>query len=660
MPLVVFLGLQHLTSNECSLHTTTSSLVSSPIRVALHSCLQSTHTQCDNIRHLFSALTSPTELPQLAEMYAPPSPVKSGFGTEMAVRPFSYPSAHLCPPSVNHTPSPSTPAKKRFTWNGSYLSLADAGSPTNLISRRRERQSVQLRDVFEVGNGTAELVSPFSGTKVGPEDAADGEKTKSDTHDSSSSLFGSAALDLQRKRKSVGLDAFRLPPATVPELRTSRGFRNSLLFSPNAPSSKFTSPLPARHPFSFTALTFSLQGAMAAKRYSCAHLLALRFSDVEDDGYWEDVRSVIGLLTSALVDASSRLSEALDESEQQKIAEGKPTPEHTRVELEEAGRGDSTYPTHFQDTQPVSIGFAPMPNHISRFAAHIAAITSAMDDARDHLEQCVSALKTGQAEPAKPFMSASQRRFGHVRSLSRPYYAGDGEESNKEEEEDEEPKALQSYERLRRELGLALRECERGRERLLEIVYPPPPILSDDEEEEEEDLPALGHDASDESDKLDPISPRSEVGDTEVRPVAQVIDSSGGADGVDDATAHLLLTSTTQHLPLPGIEEVFEAETGPITPFLRERPKLSREERIKLARSRRESGGGGNRHGLGLSGVEVGGEGKSKIERWGPGGDVVQELKDVIWKVGERKRKLTLVAQATEQEQDPFLDPKET
>jgi len=590
-------------------------------------------------------------------MYAPPSPVKSGFGTEM-IRPFSYPSAHLCPTSVNDTSSPSTPAKKRFTWSGSYLSLADAGSPTNMISRRRERQSTHLRDVFGVGNGNAELVSPFSGTKVGNDDAADEEKTKGDTHDSSSSHFGTAALDLHRKRKSVGLDAFRSPPTTVPELRTSRGFRNSMLFSQNAPSSKFTSPLPARHPLSLTALTSSLQGAMAAKRYSCAHLLALRFSDDEDHGYWEDVRSVIGLLTSALVDASSRLSEALDESEQQKIAEGKPTPESPRVELEEAGQDDSTYLTsvsHLQDTLPAAIGFAPMPNHISRFAAHIAAITSAMDDARDHLEQCVSALKAGQAEPAKPsFMSASQRRLGHVRSLSRPYYTGDGEESK---EDEEEPKSLQSYERLRRELGLALRECERGRERLLEIVYPPPPILSDDEEEEE-DLPALGHDASDESDKLDPISPRSEEGDMEVRPV---INSTGGVEGVDDVTAHLLLTSTTHHLPLPGIEEVFEAETGPITPFLRERPKLSREERIKLARSRRESGGGGNRHGLGLSGVEVpGGEGKLKIERWGPGGDVVQELKDVIWKVGERKRKLTLVAQAGELEQDPFLDPKET
>jgi hypothetical protein len=49
-------------------------------------------------------------------------------------------------------------------------------------------------------------------------------------------------------------------------------------------------------------------------------------------------------------------------------------------------------------------------------------------------------------------------------------------------------------------------------------LFIPLPILSDDEEED--DLPALGHDVSDESDKLDPISPRSEAGDTEVRPVS--------------------------------------------------------------------------------------------------------------------------------------------
>jgi hypothetical protein len=213
-----------------------------------------------------------------------------------------------------------------------------------------------------------------------------------------------------------------------------------MFISPIASSSKFTNPLPARHPLSFTALTFSLQGAMAAKRYACAHLLALRFSDDEDDGYWEDVRSVIGLLTSALVDASSRLSEALDESEQQKISGRKTNTNRTNfgAELDEAGRDDSTYPTSAdvcKTLKPSTIGFAPMPSHISRFAAHIAAITSALDDARDHLEQCVSALKTGQAEPAKPsFMSASQRKVGTCKVAFAALLCIEWEESKEEEE----------------------------------------------------------------------------------------------------------------------------------------------------------------------------------------------------------------------------------
>ena len=551
------------------------------------------------------------------------------------------------------TSLPSTPAKKRFTWSGSYSSLADAGSPTNMINRRRERQSY-LRDVFEVENNNVESVSS-SGTKIRSTEVADAGITKSDT-DSTSSHFGTAALDLQRNRKSVGLDALRSPPMTAPLLRRPRGVRDSLILSTGTSSSKFTSPLPARHPLSFNALTFSLQGAMAAKRYACAHLLALRFLDDEDDVYWEDVRSVVGLLTSALVDASSRLSEALDEGERQKIAEGKPTPSklHFDTELEKSGQDDSTYWTsagRLQGTQAIASGFAPMPSHISRFAAHIAAITSALEDARDHLEQCVSALNAGPDESANPsFISMSQRRLGHIRSLSRPFYAGNVRNGEETREEEEEPKALQAYERLRRELGLALRECERGRERLLEIVYPPPPVLTDDEEE----LPALAHD-SDESDKPDPNSPQSEAEDTEVRPLAQVIDSPGGPESVDDVTAHLLLTSTTHHLPLPGIEEVFEAETGPNVPFLRERSKLSREERIKLSKTKTKNG-----IGLGLNDIGNGGEVKSKVERWGPGGDVVQELKDVIWKVGERRRRMTEVVQAVEHEQDPFVDPKES
>jgi hypothetical protein len=202
-----------------------------------------------------------------------------------------------------------------------------------------------------------------------------------------------------------------------------------------------------------------------------------------------------------------------------------------------------------------------------------------------------------------------------------------------EGEKEELPKALGAYERLRRELGLALRECERGREKLLEIVYTSPTKAVVDDDEEYDDLPALSHDVSDYSDKPDPHSPMSEADD-------QVIDNAV-RESMDDVTAHLLLTST---LPMPGIEEVFEAETGSKALFFRERSKLSREERIKLSKVKRDSGrgGGGVKIGLGLNGIEEEeGSGKVELERWGPGGDVVQELKDVIWKVGERRRKMS-------------------
>jgi hypothetical protein len=104
----------------------------------------------------------------------------------------------------------------------------------------------------------------------------------------------------------------------------------------------------------------------------------------------------------------------------------------------------------------------------------------------------------------------------------------------------------------------------------------------------------------------------------------------------DDVTSHSLQTASSQHLPPPGIEQGFEADSGPGVLFPREKSKLTREERIKLAKVRRERSGGLH---LGLNDLHA--PTSSSIERWGPEGEVVQELKDVIWKVGERRRKMT-------------------
>lgn len=456
---------------------------------------------------------------------------------------------------------------------------------------------------------------------------------------SESNHFGVAALELQRKRKSGALETFRTyPTAYHSPNQSSRGARNSLFVSTTSAASKFTSLQPARHPLSLSALNYAAQAAIAAKRYTCSHLLALRFSDEEDEGYWEDVRSVMGLLTSTFADASSRLLEALDEAEEQSL--------RTQIPISPPVLPRSDDETIFgnQQYKPLKIdakvSFAPMPNHISRFVAHVAAISSALDDARDHLEQCVSALKE-DSSPSSSFSGSQRSR--RSRNFSNVSAA--------KEAEVEVPMALQAYERLRRELGLALRECERGRDRLLEIVNTP--ILSD--EEEFDDLPSLGHDLSDDSDKTDPIPPPLDnESDLTVLVNAGKVSTTmvGDAGGtlIDDATSHLLLTATAKHLPTPGIEEVFEADMGTKAVFLRERPKLTREERIKAARARRESG-----LGLGIAfGSEAGGDDHVEpqkmggIEKWGPGGEVVQELKDVIWKVSEKRRKMADAYQAAQ------------
>ncbi|KAF9479553.1 hypothetical protein BDN70DRAFT_878612 [Pholiota conissans] len=625
------------------IHSSTGASSPSPIRVALHSCLQMTHTQCDNIRHLFSALTSPTHLSQLSEMYAPPSPANSVFETSPRRLSVSSPRLPYQPASL-----PTTPQNKRSTWNGSYSSIAFSGSPTMSIYRRRKRRQANLSDVFQASVSSAPS-SPFVNTTARIEELNDAvldefDSGATDQFPSLPSQFGAAALDLQRKRRSGGMEAFRTPPVNYfsADLRSPPSSRSSMFAS----ASKFTNVQPSRHPLSHSSLNHALQGALAAKRYACSHMLALRFSDEEDEGYWEDVRSVMTLLSSALIDSFSGLGEALIEAEQQTMRDSNPTPVMDQFQ---ASSNDSDAAVHMgQDAGQDSttkwqksssrVSFAPMPNNISRFAAHIAAISSALEDAKEHLDQCVSSLK---ADPSSPSNSSPSKRLRHSRSASKMSVTPDSEESE----------ALQAYERLRRELGLALRECERGRGRLLEIINPP--MAPSDDEEEFDDLPGLANDASDDSDKADPSPFDDEAGAAALAAACcyrPAVVGTEGAEGegatLDDATSHLLLTTSTQHLPLPGIEEVFEADTGAKTTFSRERSRLSREERIKITKARRESGMGLS-IGLGTTaglGDEVAANGLGGVEKWGPGGEVVQELKDVIWKVGERRRRMIQTA----------------
>ena len=520
----------------------------------------------------------------------------------------------------------------------------------------------------------------------GEEEAGDGggEDRKGD--------FGTEALSLRRRRREGGLGTFGIsvsPTQPPPRLHHHPRSYSHSHSQPSTPlrlrpapiqihtptpspkGSKFTSlqlhtpthrlhhhhPHPQhqnqqqQHPLSLSAVRHALQSALAAKRYACSYLLALRFEpeaegegedagggegegreregdrEKEREGYWEDVRSVMGLLTGTLADAAARLGEALDDVNMGREEEGEGDVVDEEGEGEEVGVEESPAPSRadrngnkrsksiaqmIMTTVPTAPSFAPMPSHLARFAVHVDAISSAMNDARDDLEACVASLRTEEGARGSAV-------------------------------------AVSAYERLRRELGLALRECERGRARLLDLVAdsdPGPAELGEDTDDEDE-LPGLGPDVgSDESDKHDstPLldfdrvmaAAREHVGEERE-------DSHPSGDGeilADDATAHLLRMASSLHLPPQGIEQVFEAEPEPVVAFTRERSKMTRVERIALAKARRDRDSG-----LGFSssdegslpaGVAV----RPGLETWGPGGDVVQELKDVIWQVGERRRKL--------------------
>ncbi|KII86039.1 hypothetical protein PLICRDRAFT_178332 [Plicaturopsis crispa FD-325 SS-3] len=597
----------------------TPSSPSSSLRVALHSSLNTSQTQCDNVRQLFSALTSPTELSQLSEMYAPPSPAPSRTSFTSSMLDHPRPISH---PGSSRVRTLSTPADKRSTWNGSYSGLALAGQLMKPREKRRSDLS-SLLDITTSRMSRSSMSAPPTPAMVLPEglgDVQEEETGEVPSNESEASHFGASALELRRKRRTAGLEALGMPqsagyfnsPTTPlsPSPSPSKANRESR----SMPSSRFTMMQTTRHPLSLSALNHALQGAIASKRYACSHLLALRFEDADDEGYWEDVRSVMSLLTSTFVDASSRLTDALEEAERKKLRDGTPSPSFSRPvspSAERAPRGARTM------SQMVS--FAPMPSHLTRFAAHVDTISSALNDARENLEQCVASLRE---EP-------THRRSDSAADTAEP----------------PESAALQAYERLRRELGLALRECERGRERLLDIVAPP----KTESEDDGDDVPALAPDVgSEESDKQESATLYYDLSRSEEGPIKFSAVPAGGVRA-DDATAHLLREASEQHLPPQGIEQVFEADPdieGGVS-FSRERSKLSREERIRLMKLRRESGG----IGLGLSLPSDWPE-KPARESWGPGGEVVQELKDVIWQVGEKRRKLS---EGLPRTNDPFM-----
>ena len=587
-------------------------------------------------------------------MYAPPSPIKPHFS-------FHARSGSTTPAS--RLPGTSTPpSEKRATWNGSipfsYAALAEAGSPSRQSLKRWEKRRSDVSALLlqpsgvvmsapatprpprllegveeETANPLNLSVSPdqepFADVAVPPEERG---------------LFGSAALELQRQRRSKGIETFLPSTLSPPPKYTPIGSQPPLpthivrlgskspQSNPTSPrssfsASRFTAMQIPRHPLSLHSLTLALNGALAARRYAASHLLALRFgggdslNDTEraSESYWEDVRAVIALLTTALANATAPLIEALDAAERERLQTENPTPS----ESHSRSTSTSEPAAHHQKQQEQQerrrrrqahrsswrfSSFAPLPSHLTRFATHIEALTNALNDARENLESCVSSLR--DRDPAAPSQDA------------------------------DEP-TLHAYERLRRELGLALRECERGREPLLELLRPAIADEDEDEEDEEEDrVPALGPDAeSSDSDKDAPhaSSPSAFFEQTNALLVQEKQQQQQQDDEGD------VFVIGMERLPPPGIEQVFEADPDADSDdgahrLARPRSKLSRAERIAAAKSRRANANSNSNVDalpeMGLSSV-----GQDEGKRWaGPGGDVVQELKDVIWKVGEQRR----------------------
>lgn len=648
------------------------------LRSALQSALSTTHAHCDSVRALLSALTLPGELAQMAEMYAPPSPGPSRFLTARdspstanhvfggslgaASRPLSLPGSKFSTPNRDRERR-----VKRSTWDG-HVGTVPNGSPSPNVTLRKRRAGRKAGDIMSLDLSSLEAEQTLGEPTKGEEEVP----------------FGPAALGLHRTRKTSGLSQLLspadFPPSTPPRKATTAPTTPPSMLSIHAAS--YTPYLPrtpfaggsttygGRHHLSIGALHTALAGALASKRFACAHLLALRFDEEdmtassptsrshcsrthsrrtsrgqsapddrdeeeekekEREAYWEDVRSVMSLLASTLSDTAASLIQAFEEAEEQRRRDGNPTPRsegysslpRALADLDasfsmngDSDMGDDLFnsPKEARTRLILDVlnmdnrhgegeadGFAPAPSRLSRFAAHVGAIQAALDGAKEDLNDCVAAV-----------------RKSTVGSGAEPAESGE-EDGNAVEE------AMVAYERLRRELGLALRECERGREKLAELIAPRPSLTPEEEEEEQEGegegVPSLAED-SDRSDKHDSVGMHTRTPTVEFH------------------TEPLIAAPDTQYpdedgaVPPMGAEHVYEAEPEPAVTFNRERSKLTREERIRLAKAKRDSG-------LSILDFQEPEQNVTNQEggRTGPGMDVVQELKDVIWQVGERRRK---------------------
>ncbi|KAG8795378.1 hypothetical protein FRC12_015203 [Ceratobasidium sp. 428] len=553
------------------------SAATSALRVALSSELNAATNTTDTLRGLFAPLTQPVALAPLTAMYAPPTsppPVR--------VRSHArYASIGPGPRTLDGSPSPNpnTPGSKRSTWGpgigggGGGGKFSTGGNYGTLGLGRRRTSASMRRSRLATPDRAMDVPLP-----VDEDEDAGSPKVVSDIGEDSERL---APLP------QFGSDS---EAVTTPRTPPRRNRTPNTTFGSAALSSLRRVSHNQIQTTSLTAIRHSLTVARSSRRHTAAHLMALRFAD-GDGEYWEDVKSVMGLLSAGMEDAASRLGAAVES-------------------VQGNGLGDSSFGSESglapgAVLTPLSAGFAPTATPKERFAMHVDELVGAAGRAKE----LALSLSTLSLDVSSPDSDAQ-------------------------------------LEAVRRELGTALRQLERARA----VLRQQHQRTRREEEDIDIDSDVPGLDGS-------PSSPASSEKGEELTPLDAMHHSNAdilrrdslGRDTLltrstiessnvrsDDASAYLLLGTSAQHLPPPGIEQVFEADSddlinvGGVGGGKRPRSTMSRAERIAAARAKRElkpasSSGGG--------------------ENWGPGGDVVQELKAVISEVGVRRRRAASDAQ---------------
>lgn len=606
-------------------HSAIATPASDHLKTELIAVFDSTRLQSDSVRQLFAPLTSPLELSMLSEMYSPTAPTVSSAPSPSHARGSSA--------SILRSPSSHVPIfSKRSTWNGA--------------ARAR-----RVRAISELDRDPGRPHSPPS-----PSVASFVSEVPNDT-------FGSFALGIARSRRITAKalrdlvpDLLERPysPLKQPSRPSSTQSRrpHSPLTSPASPPSRHDSARSSpRRPRSYSSLMGSLDRAVMSRRYAASHLLALRFDEGSSDVYWEDVASVMKLFSKALLDASSSLAEALNQYLVARMAEQVPTPP-SKIKHSSDVRGNGLQDIFGMPISPLPSppavirrlpsvelsSFAPMPTDLAQFAAHMDAMARSIEAAQKELRACLTALQS--PPPSRDDQKRATRDRNDL-SVSRT--------------DPLTQQVMDSYARLRRELGIALRECERSKVPLTSALHINTPRGRDNGDEDAGPPPSGVEAPSNETTPISPALSNSSLpytaelesgvdNTTQAMLNADVFDDFINSKWLENEKAGagpLLGGSGKNPFAQPDPEQVYEATIPPATVQLREKSKLSRAERIRQMRERRAAGGATVLSDIpGSSSDERASEknGKSGRGQLGPGGDVVLELKSVINLVSEKRR----------------------